>query len=172
MRRREIKSLTQHTAAPDTAEIEDASSANSVVRKIVEARAYARHVKKWAEAELRRAEREEQFFIRTYGHQLEVWIRAELAKDRRSKCIRLPAGILGYRIEPKKLELKDDEKLMAWCRRSLPNALVVRTLIVRDVLTRYIQKTGKCPDGAAITGGRQQFHIASKKSLHRSRSAR
>ena len=172
MRCRESKSLAQHTAAPDTSEIEDASSANSIVRKIVDARAYARHVKKWAEAELRRAEREEQFFLRNYSDQLEDWARGELAKDRRRKSIRLPAGTVGFRVEPKKLALKDDEKLMAWCRRYLPNALVDRTLILRDVLTKYIQKSGKCPDGAAITGGQQQFYIASKKSRNGSRSAR
>ena len=172
MRRRQIKSLVQHTTAPDTSEIEDVSSANSVVRKIVEARAYARHVKKWAEAELRRAEREEQFFFRNYCDQLEEWTRGELAKDRRRKSIRLPAGTVGFRIEPKKLALKDDKKLMAWCRRYLPNALVNRTLIVRDVLTNYIRKSGKCPDGAAITGGKLRLYIASKKSLSETRSAR
>ena len=163
MRRREIKSLAQHTAAPDMSEIEDARSANSVVRKIVEARAYARHVKKWAEAELRRAEREEQFFLQNYSDRLEDWARDELAKDRRRKSIRLPAGTVGFLIEPKKLEPKDDEKLMAWCRRYLPNALVDRTLIVRDVLTEYVQKTGKCPDGAAIMGGKQRFYVGQGK---------
>jgi hypothetical protein len=163
MRRRQIKSLTQHAAASDASQIEDASSANSVVRKIVEARAYAWHVKKWAEAELRRAEREEQFFLRSYCDQLEDWARRELAKDRRRKSIRLPAGTVDFRIEPKKLEPNDDEKLMAWCRRYLPNALVNRTLIVRDVLTKYIQKSGKCPDGAAITGGKQRLYISRGK---------
>jgi hypothetical protein len=163
MRRRGIKSLAQDTAAPDTSEIEDASSANSIVRKIVEARAYAQHVKKWAEVEFRRAQREEQFFLQHYGHQLEAWARAELAKDRRRKSIRLPAGTVGFRVEPKKLAPKDDEKLMAWCRRYLPSALVNRTLIVRDVLTKYIQKSGKCPDGAAITGGKPRLYIGRGK---------
>ena len=56
MKRRRIKSLLRDDAAPDTSKIKDASSANSIVRKIVEARAYAHDIKKWAEAELRRAE--------------------------------------------------------------------------------------------------------------------
>jgi len=172
MKSREIKLSAQHDAAQATFEIKDANSANSIVRKIVETRAYARHIKRWAAAELRQVEHEEQLFLRNYGRQLEDWARGELAKDRRRKSIRLPAGTLRYRIEPKKLEPKDDEKLMTWCRRYLPNALVDRTLIVRDALTKYVQKTGKCPDGAAITGGKRQFYIASKKSFHRSRSAR
>lgn len=163
MKRGEIKSSAQHDAAPATFEIKDANSANSIVRKIVEARAYARRVKRWAAAELRRVEREEKFFLRNYGRQLEDWARAELAKDQRRKSIRLPAGTLGYRIEPKKLEPKDDEKLMAWCRRYLPNALVDRTLIVRDVLTKYVQKTGRCPDGADVLGGKQQFYVGREK---------
>jgi hypothetical protein len=163
MKRRETKSSVQHDSAPATFEIKDTNSANSIVRKIVEARAYARRVKRWAATELRRAERDEQLFLRNYGRQLEDWARAELAKDRRRKCLRLPAGTLSYRIEPKKLQPKDDEKLMAWCRRYLPSALVDRTLIVRDVLTKYVQKTGRCPDGGVIMGGKQGFYIGRRK---------
>jgi Bacteriophage Mu Gam like protein len=151
------------SATSDTFEVRDNSSANWVVRKIVEARAYAQHVKKWAEAELRRAQREEQFFLQHYGHQLEDWARARISKDRRRKSIKLPAGTVGFRIEPTKVELKDDEKVIAWCRRSLPHALAVRTLIIRAVLTEHVRQTGECPDGADITGGKQRFYIGRRK---------
>jgi hypothetical protein len=58
-----IPPLSAEVAPPDTFVVNDAMSANWLLRKIVEARAYAKHVKEWANGELRRAEREEMFFI-------------------------------------------------------------------------------------------------------------
>src|SRR5688500_6897486 len=51
--------------------IHDAASANWVVRKVVEARQYAERVQAWADRELRRAKREEEFFRYRFGEQLE-----------------------------------------------------------------------------------------------------
>ena len=53
---------------PDAFAVDDASSANWLVRKVVESRNYAEHVKEWAALELRRAEREERFFLERFGH--------------------------------------------------------------------------------------------------------
>ena len=56
-------SLSVECNVPETFAVDDAASANWLVRKIVETRAYAKHVKEWADGELRRAEREELFFL-------------------------------------------------------------------------------------------------------------
>ena len=74
-------------AAPDDAApddgfvVRDASSANWVVRKIVEARAYAQRVKAWAELEQRRAQREEDVLLRRFGVELEAWARQQIAQQ-------------------------------------------------------------------------------------------
>ena len=147
----------------DTFEVRDESSANWVVRrswKPAHTPSTSRNGRRWNFGGRRR---EEQFFLQHYGHQLEDWARARISKDRRRKSIKLPAGTVGFRIEPTKVELKDDEKVIAWCRRSLPHALAVRTLIIRAVLTEHVRQTGECPDGADITGGKQRFYIGREK---------
>ncbi len=143
---------------PETFAVDDAASANWLVRKIVETRAYAKHVKEWADGELRRAEREELFFLHRYGRQLEDWARAEIAKSRR-KSIKLPAGIVGFRTEPPKLDVLDEAKLVAWCRTTLPTALRIETHILKQHVKDHVVITGECPDGTAISGGGQRFYV-------------
>ncbi|MBA3777086.1 MAG: host-nuclease inhibitor Gam family protein [Betaproteobacteria bacterium] len=143
---------------PETFAVNDTTSANWVVRKIIEARAYAKHVKEWADGELRRAEREEQCFLHAYGRQLEDWARAEIAKGRR-KSVKLPAGTLGFRTDPPKLDVMDEMKLIAWCRTSLPTALRIETHIFKQHVKDHFTITGECPDGASISGGGQRFYV-------------
>ena len=143
---------------PETFAVDDAASANWLVRKIVETRAYAKHVKEWADGELRRAEREELFFLHRYGRQLEDWARAEIAKSRR-KSIKLPAGMVGFRTEPPKLDVLDEAKLVAWCGTALPTALRIETHILKQHVKDHVVITGECPDGTAISGGGQRFYV-------------
>ncbi len=143
---------------PETFAVDDAASANWLVRKIVETRAYAKHVKEWADGELRRAEREELFFLHRYGRQLEDWARAEIAKSRR-KSIKLPAGMVGFRTEPPKLDVTDEAKLVAWCRTALPTALRIETHILKQHVKDHVVITGECPDGTVISGGGQRFYV-------------
>ncbi len=143
---------------PESFAVTDAVSANWVVRKIIEARAYAKHVKEWAEGELRRAEREEEFFLHAYGRQLEDWARAEIAKGRR-KSVKLPAGTLGFRTDPPKLDVMDETMLIAWCKQSLPTALRIETHIFKQHVKDHFTITGECPDGASISGGGQRFYV-------------
>lgn len=143
---------------PDTFVVIDEASANWVVRKIIEARAYARHVKEWAQGELRRAEREEQFFLHAYGRQLEDWARALITKGGR-KSLKLPAGTIGYRTDPPRLDVLDEQKLIEWCRTALPTALKIETHIFKQHIKDHFTITGECPDGAAITEGGQRFFV-------------
>jgi hypothetical protein len=150
--------LSSDCEPPETFAVDDAESANWVVRKIIEARAYAKHVKRWAQAELLRAEREEQFFYYRYGPQLERWVREQLERGRR-KSLKLPAGTAGFRAEPPRLEIRDEQKLIGWCRRSMPTAIRVQTHVLKSLVKDHVLKTGECPDGAEVGGGNQRFYV-------------
>jgi hypothetical protein len=145
-------------SVPDAFAIEDASSANWLVRRIVEARAYAKRVKAWADAEVRRAERDEQFFLQRFGHQLEAWTKAQIAKGR-SKSVKLPAGTVGFRIEPPRLDITNEQRLIGWCRTTLPDAIRIETRVLKSVVKDHLEQTGECADGISIAGGGQRFYV-------------
>ena len=139
-------------------EVTDDNSANWVVRKIVEAEHYARRVKEWAEREIKCSQVEATFFRQRFGPQLEAWARQQLAHARR-KCVKLPAGTVGFRTEPAKLDVTDEQKLVAWCRRSLPDALKIETRVLKAIVKDHVNQTGEQPDGTNLTGGGQRFYI-------------
>src|SRR5262245_39432301 len=92
-RRKMNPEMTDPMPIEESFSVHDSASANWVLRKINEARAYSLHVEQWARAELRRAEREEAFLLHRFGDQLESWVRSQIAQrhDGR-KSIFLPAG--------------------------------------------------------------------------------
>jgi hypothetical protein len=143
---------------PDSFAVVDAASANWVARKIIEARAYAKHVKAWAEGELKRAQREEEFFLHLYGRQLEDWAQSQIKRSRR-KSVKLPAGTLGFRTAPLKLDVRDEQRLIAWCRTTLPAALKIKTLVLKQQIKDHVVSTGECPDGAEIIAGGERFYV-------------
>ena len=143
---------------PTAFEIDSDVSANWLVRKIVEARAYAQQVKAWADLEVRRAERDERFFMQRFGAQLESWARGQIAL-RRGKSIKLPAGTIGFRTESAKLSIVNDERLITWCERCLPGALRIETRIVKTTVNEHFDQTGECPEGVEIVGGGQRFYV-------------
>jgi hypothetical protein len=153
-----IAPVSAEIEPPETFAVNDAASANWVVRKIIEARNYAKHVKEWAELEVRRAQREEQFFLGQYGHQLEAWASSQITSGRR-KCVKLPGGTVGFRTAPPKLDVTDETKLIAWCRATLPGALKIETHVLKSLVKDHVQQTGEYPDGTTITGGGQRFYI-------------
>ena len=143
---------------PDSFSVDDAKSANWLVRKIIEARSYADHIKEWAALELRRAEREERFFLDRFGHQLEAWARQQISGSRR-KSLKLPAGTVGFRTESSKLDVVNEEKLIGWCRKSLPGALRIETHVLKSLVKDHFQQTGECPDGVDVAGGQERFYV-------------
>lgn len=147
-------------AVPPSFAVVDAATANWVVRRILEARAYAERVRRWAELELRRAEREESFFVRRFGGELEAWARSEVARltdGRRS--VRLPSGVVGFRTAPPSLQVVDESALLAWARRHLRDAVEVRTTLRKSVLLGHLKATGECPTGASLAGGDERFYV-------------
>lgn len=144
----------------DTFRVHDADSANWVVRRIIECRRYRLRVEAWAAAELRRAQREEQFFLERYSAQLAAWARTELAKLRgRRKSIRLPAGSLSFRIARAKIVVTDDRRLLDWCRTHLPAAVRTAERVLRSVVREHVENTGELADGTTVDGGGERFLI-------------
>lgn len=169
---------TQCAAIPDTSDAEtpsvpeafhihDEKSANWVVRKIVEARAYREHVRDWAERETRRAERDEAFFLQRYGGELEAWLRHRLAEvGGRRRSIALPGGTVGYRRQPPKLLVTDEPAVIAWAGLVCPDAVetVTRSRLRRRVLTDHVMQTGELPPaGAALQAEQDRLHILSPR---------
>ena len=151
--------------APEGFSVHDANSANWLVRKINEARAYARHVEQWAAAELRRAQREEQFLLHRYGHQLEKWAQSQINQrhDGR-KSVFLPAGCIGFRTAPASLAVQDEKTLLSWCKNNLSDAVKIQETVLRGVVLDHLRATGEVADGAEVCGGEERFYVREQKN--------
>ena len=147
-------------SVPEAFAVRDAASANWVIRKVVEARKYAERVQSWATAELRRAEREEEFLLRRFGSELEAWARRQIeSRHDGRKSVSLPAGMVGFRIEQARLDVTDERTLLAWCKTHLPAAIKTAESIMKTTVTDHIKTTGECPSGAEIGGGGEKFYV-------------
>jgi hypothetical protein len=170
---------------PATFHVDDEAKASWVVRKIVEVRAYATRVEQWAEQELRRAERDELWLMRRFGSELEQWLRAELQRrGGRSRSVPLPAGTIGLRRQPPKLELTDELAVVVWAERNFPDCVRVtveaegaaardlagwqrqheqdarmRRQVLREPLNRYFSENGELPEGAQLSGGEDRLYV-------------
>lgn len=109
--------------------IRDEASANWLVRKIKEARAYAEHVKAWAEHELRRAHREEKFFLTRYGPQLQTWLEQRIKDSSSRRSIKLPAGTVALRSDPGQVVVESHAQLVAWCEEHLVDAVLMKMFV-------------------------------------------
>jgi hypothetical protein len=140
--------------------VRDEQSANWVLRKIVEERAYRHRVQQWCDAETRRSERREQFLMLRFGAELAEWTKRQLAgKFGKRRSIHLPSGKLGYRTTPAKLVVADEPRLIAWCRRNLPSAVKVVERVLKSEVHSHIKTTGEVPEGAEISGGDDRFFV-------------
>ncbi len=143
--------------------VRDAATANWVVRKIIEARTYAARVTAWAELEQRRAVRDEQFLLRRFGVELEEWARQQIATQHdKRQSVSLPAGSIGFRVEPTKLCVTDEPALLAWCRQHLPSAIRTVESPMKAPLNDHLKATGECPDGTNLIGGGHKFYVSAK----------
>lgn len=132
--------------------VRDEASANWVVKKVSQARQYAAHVQAWAAAEIRRAQREEQFLLLRFGHQLESWLRRRLEDaGGRTRSVNLPAGLLGFRAQPARLEVVDEPALVNWCRDHLTEAIRLR-LEAAGAEALHLEKLAArdCPDSQRL----------------------
>jgi hypothetical protein len=128
----------------ETFHVRDDRGANWVLRKILECRAYHERVARWAQAETLRAEREEGFLMHRFGGELEAWAREQIGKQHgRRRSMALPAGILGFRREPTKLLVVDQQVLAGWCRAHLPAAIKVTESLLKNEIQAHIKTTGE-----------------------------
>jgi hypothetical protein len=139
--------------------VHDDASANWVIRKIIECRRYRERVEEWAAMELKRAEREEAFFIARFGLQLETWARQQIAEQHNRKSLKLPAGTLGFRTEPTRLSVTNESALLEWCRVNLPGAIQTIERVLKSSVKEHIRVTGEIPNGTDVAGGQQKFYI-------------
>jgi phage host-nuclease inhibitor protein Gam len=141
--------------------VDDEKKANWAVRKIVQSRAYARRVKRWAAQELHRAEVEEQRLLFIFAKQLEKWSASEIAKLRgRRKCIHLPSGQVGFRRRPTKLVVIDETSVIAWARYHCPQAIRSVEKLLKTALNEHFVATGEIPEaGVRVEAERESFFI-------------
>ena len=140
----------------------DESAANWVVRKVVSARQYAARVKAWAASEVKRAEREEAFFLWRFGPELEAWCDRQLAANDHpspKKSLNLPAGTVGRRTVPSKLEIVASDRAMSWARRQCQDAIQVTEKLSKSALNEHFADTGELPDGTTLTDAEDVFYI-------------
>lgn len=146
-------------AVPERFAVVDAQSANWVVRKVMESRAYVENVRDWSARETRRAENEERFFMMRFGAQLHAWVREQLANEHKRKSICLPAGTIGFRHEPSKLEVSDEAALLAWCQVHLPEAIATELRVRKSIVADNLSATGELPPGVQIIEAREKFYL-------------
>lgn len=147
-------------AIPTSFEINDEASANWLVRRIAEARAHSERVSAFAAREIRRAEQTERWLFLRYGRQLQEWVTKELARRRgRSRSLDLPDGRVGYRAEPERLVVNDEQSVLDWARASCPTAIITSYRISRTALRQHLVETAELPDGVTVEPARDRFYL-------------
>ena len=147
--------------APDSFRITDAKSANWLVRKITELRAYRDRVKEWAEQELHRAAEDEKRLLYIFGTQLQTWAEAEIARSGgQRKSVNLPAGRVGYRTLGSRLVIDNAEAVVQWAKSNCPDAVIVKESLDKEKLNTLLEETGEVPDaGAHVEAAREKFFV-------------
>lgn len=168
---------------PHEFKVRDEGSANWLVRKVVDARSYAKRVQTWAALEIRRSENDEHFLMHRYGAQLEAWAREQLgAGGNRRRSIALPGGTVGFRSIAMRLSIVDETLLMGWCAVNLPNTVVAEVSavgceaarlrewvrqncpsaaitmgVVKSLVDDHFRQSGECPIGTECVTGEKFF---------------
>lgn len=145
---------------PKAFAVVDDASANWVVRRILDARAYALKVANWADAEQPRARRDEAFFLKRFGPELEAWLTQELAaRKSRQKSINLPAGRVGRRTVREKLIFEDEYETMKWAKRHLPEAIKYSESLRKSTINDLFFGTGELPPGVEVQPAHESLVI-------------
>lgn len=155
-------SLAVPIRVDDAFHVVDEQSANWVIRKITESRRYGDRVRAWAAAEIRRSEREEAFLMRRFGRELEDWCRHQLAeRGHRQRSLNLPAGRVGFRRTRMTVDIDNPATALTWCRRHLPNAIIVTERISKTQMSTFVHSTGELPGGVSIRPASDEMYVLS-----------
>lgn len=146
---------------PATFMVVDDGSANWLIKKINECRAYARRCADWAEREQRRAQHEEEFFWARYGAQLRAYIQRKIAEQGgRRKSVSLPAGTAGFRKEAAKIVIDDELAVLAWAKACQPALITVVEKLSKSALNAHVESTGELPDqGVHVELEHEKFYV-------------
>jgi hypothetical protein len=146
---------------PPQFEVRDESTANWLVRRVVECRAYAERCAAWAEAERRRAERDEEFLLFRFGGQLAEFARQQIAAaGGRRKSITLPAGTAGFRTLPARVVVDDEAAALARAKQHTPHLVTVVERLSRSGLIDHVKQTGEMPPrGVHTEPAREGFYV-------------
>lgn len=141
--------------------VTDEASANWVIRKIIECRAYARRCAEWCERECARAEHDEPFFLMHFGAQLREFLQTRLAdQGHRRRSVGLPAGTIGFRKEASRLVIDDEDAVRAWARAHHPELLVMTERLSKSAMDELVQRTGEVPEsGVHIQPEHDKFYV-------------
>jgi hypothetical protein len=142
-------------------QVRDDPSANWVVRRILEARAYARHCEEWCAREQARARRDEEFLLFRFGQQLIDHARKRISEQGgRRKSLGLPAGTVGFRRIASKLVVEDEALVIEWAKRNKPDLVRTAEHLSKSGLNQHLTETGEAPDvGVRIDPAREAFYI-------------
>jgi hypothetical protein len=155
----EVEAELQRTIPPQFS-VRDAETAAWVVRRVVAAREYKGRVKVWAEAEQRRAAREEERLMFVFGGQLREWAEAEIAKlQGRRKSLALPGGTVGFRAVGPRVVVRDEARVMEWARKCCPAAIVTSERLLKSPISEHVQTTGEVPQGVEVTSASEEFFV-------------
>ena len=146
---------------PEAFAVHDDGSANWVIKKINECRAYVEKCAAWAEQERRRAQREEEFFWVRYGAQLRDFVQARIVEQGgRRKSVSLPAGVAGFRKEGAKVVVDDEAAVIAWAKVHQPSLVTVVEKLSKSSLNEHVETTGELPDaGAHVEPEHERFFV-------------
>lgn len=145
----------------DSFSVHDDATANWVVRKIVEAREYAKRCAEWCTGEQARARRDEAFLLFRFGQQLSDYARQRIAEQAgRRKSVCLPAGILGFRQDAPKLVIDNEVEVIEWAKRHRPDLVSTVEHLSKSGLNQHMKDTGEVPGaGAHIEPAQDKFYV-------------
>lgn len=151
----------EYPEVPAEFSIHDDSSANWLIRKILECRAYAKRCSEWCEREQARAKRDEEFFQFRYGRQLEDYARQRIeALGGRRKSISLPAGTFGFRTILPVMVIDDESSVLAWAKEHAPSLVTTVERLSKSELNTHFKQTGELPDrGVRIENEHEKFYV-------------
>ena len=141
--------------------VDSDDAANWVIRKIISARAYSERCEKWCKRETARAQREEQFFMWRYGQQLIDWVTRRISEQGgRRKSVCFPAGVAGFRHEPEKLIVENEQAVIEWAKAN--NLKITSTIerLCKSDLNAHVKATGELPDcGVRLEASKERFFV-------------
>jgi hypothetical protein len=68
--------------------------------------------------------------------------------------------VLGFRTEPEKLVIDNEEKIIAWAEKNAPKLLDTIQKLSKSRLNEHVEATGEVPDvGVHMEPAREKFYI-------------